>query len=111
MSSHKNPSKSKKEYEDKTIGDIEGKEQLVESPKREDVREDEAEDLTPDSFTENVPDTSYGAETKGSEEIDDSLVDPRFSKSHEIDEASLRKSKKVDLSQETDEPADETPSE
>jgi hypothetical protein len=35
----------------------------------------------------------------------------RFSKSHEVDEKRLRASKKVELSQETDEPSDETPSE
>ena len=105
MSNKKNP-KSLKETFDKTIGDIEGKDQIKESPKDEEIRENEAQDLEPSEFTENIPDTAYGSETKGSEEIDNSLVDDRFSKSHEIDESELRKSKKMRLEQDVDKPAD-----
>jgi hypothetical protein len=40
----------------------------------------ESEDLEPSEFTENKPDSAYGAETKGSAEVDKSTRSERFSK-------------------------------
>lgn len=106
MSNKKNP-KTLKDTFDKTTGDIEGQDQIKESPKDETEIDELSEDVEPSSFTENVEDSAYGSETKGSEEIDDSLVDERFSKSESIDESEFRKSKKMRLEQETDSPSDE----
>lgn len=95
----------------KTESVIEGKETLTESPKREDVRENEAQDVLPETFTEESEDKIAPLEKSGSEEISDSLVDPRFSVDHteEIPEETKDVGKKVrglTKSAETDSTAD-----
>jgi hypothetical protein len=100
-----------KEYRRKILDAIE-KDQIDKPAKETETREDEAQDPeTPDYAVNPESGEAYGAEVKADPDPESGLVDERFSKSHEIDEASLRKTKKVELSQETDEPSDETPSE
>jgi hypothetical protein len=94
-----------KEYRKKIIDAI-GQEQLGESPKDETEIDELAQDVSRDSMTEEHGESIAPLEKAGSEEIDDSLVDDRFSKSHEVDESMLRQKRKMQIQQDVDKPAD-----
>jgi len=97
----KNAIKREKDKTLKLLDTSQVKDETLDEGKVRDV----SEDVEPSSFTENAPDTSYGADTKGSPEVDKSTRSKRFAIEHEeiVDKDSLllKQIKKV-----TDKPSD-----
>lgn len=101
---HKNFPHSKKQQEDKVLNAIDQSQLRITT--NDFPVQKLSEDLELKSFTENTPDTAYGAETKGSTEIKHGSETSRFAKSHPIDEANLRANKGMKLNQKTHSPSD-----
>lgn len=97
--------RSRKEYVDDTLEKLDAS-QVAKEPLAEDSVKEPSEDLEPSEFTENIEGSAYGAETKGSEEVDKSTRSERFAIEHEdvvTKESTLRDT----IKKKTDKPSDE----